>query len=585
MLDGICRQILVEARQGPDDGILGHDLAGTQEKQLQKRDFPGGNIQRHSGTAEGSRRQVKRDAAELDDRAPQPRLPPEQHADARLEFRDIERLDHVIVGAQVETLHPFLRRSPGREDHHRRLVLSRAHCPQHVKPVHFGKVEIEDDQVIGFRRCDGFRRRSIGYRIHRIAATAQDRCKTLRQRLIVLHEKNAHGHPLSFGNLSAFRLDVTERQVIVQLVQTGLLVHCRAMKLLFIPFLVIVLLPARLVEASTTVFPAVSGRTDAPVLVVYSSLDEPLAQPMIAGFQAVNPDVAVRYEDMLTGEIYDRIVRETEAGQKTADFAFSSAMDLQVKLANDGYAQRSDLPMSDQWPGWANWRNTAYALTFEPAVFVYHKPSFEDKTPPSTRAEFVDFLREQGNATYGRIGTYDIERSGVGFLFMSRDQEQFGDIWSVIQAMGAAGVKLYSTSQAILERVADGRFLLGYNILGSYAADWASRHPEVGIVLPKDYTVVMSRIGLVPQAAASPELGRRYLEFFMSKQGQTIMARELQIPAVSPEVSGNNTATTMREMLGGQLKPVPVSPGLMVYLDQVKRARLVARWNEVLRLQ
>ncbi|WP_291158180.1 extracellular solute-binding protein, partial [Ensifer sp. SSB1] len=152
----------------------------------------------------------------------------------------------------------------------------------------------------------------------------------------------------------------------------------------------------------------------------------------------------------------------------------------------------------------------------------------------------------------------------VGFLFMSRDQEQFGDIWDVIQAMGAAGVKLYSTSEAILERVADGRFVLGYNILGSYAADWAARHPDVGIVLPKDYTVVMSRIGLVPQASASPDLGRRYLEFFMSKEGQTIMARELQIAAVSPEVAGENTANTMQEILGAQLRPVPVSPGLMV---------------------
>ena len=38
-------------------------------------------------------------------------------------------------------------------------------------------------------------------------------------------------------------------------------------------------------------------------------------------------------------------------------------------------------------------------------------------------------------------------------------------------------------------------------------------------------------------------------------------------------------------LLGAQLKPVPVSPGLMVYLDQVKRARLIARWNEVLRTQ
>ena len=337
--------------------------------------------------------------------------------------------------------------------------------------------------------------------------------------------------------------------------------------------------------AAPVVFPALSGAADGPVLTVYSSLDEPLARPMITGFQAANPQVAVRYEEMLTGEIYDRIVSETDAGKPTADFAFSSAMDLQVKLSNDGYAQRSDLPMSEQWPQWANWRNTAYALTFEPAVFVYHKPSFADTPPPASRAEFVEYLKHHADTVHGRIGTYDIERSGVGFMLMARDQEQFSDIWSVIGAMGAAGVKLYSTSSAILERVSDGRFVLGYNILGSYAADWAARHPDVGIILPKDYTVVMSRIGLVPQAAAAPDLGRRYLEFFMSKQGQTIMARELQIPAVSPEISGDNTATTMRAIHGTQLRPVPVSPGLMVYLDQVKRARLIARWNEVLRRQ
>jgi iron(III) transport system substrate-binding protein len=357
----------------------------------------------------------------------------------------------------------------------------------------------------------------------------------------------------------------------------------RAMRLVLI--LLALLAASSPAFCEPTFFPARDGNADAPVLLVYSSLDEPLARPMIEGFQDANPDVALRYDEMLTGEVHDRIVRETDAGQKTADFAFSSAMDLQVKLSNDGYAQRSDLPMSERWPAWANWRNTAYALTFEPAVFIYHKPSFKDEKPPASRAEFVDYLKRQGEKVYGRIGTYDIERSGVGFLFMARDQEQFGDIWTVIQAMGAAGVKLYSTSSAILERVADGRFVLGYNILGSYAADWASRHPDVGIVLPKDYTVVMSRIGLVPQAAATPELGRRYLAFFMSKEGQTIMARELQIAAVSPEVSGTNTARTMNALLGAQLKPVPVSPGLMVYLDQVKRARLIARWNEVLRTQ
>lgn len=341
-------------------------------------------------------------------------------------------------------------------------------------------------------------------------------------------------------------------------------------------------MPAR---ADAVLFPALDGETGDRTLTVYSSLDTPLARPMIAGFQKANPDVTVRYDEMLTSDIYDRIVAETDSGGSTADVAFSSAMDLQVKLANDGYAQESDLPLSARWPRWANWRNTAYALTFEPAVFVYHKPSFVNVAPPATRGQLVDYLNAEGDRAYGRIGTYDIERSGVGFMFLSRDQEQFPDIWSVVRAMGAAGVKLYSTSAAILERIADGRFVLGYNILGSYAANWAARNPDLGIVLPEDYTVVMSRIGLVPKAARAPDLGRKYLEYFMSAEGQSVMARELHIAAVNPDVSGENTANSMQASIGAQLRPVPVSPGLMVYLDQVKRMRLVKHWNAALRGQ
>lgn len=337
------------------------------------------------------------------------------------------------------------------------------------------------------------------------------------------------------------------------------------------------------VLGQVTQYPALSGDAGARSVVVYSSLDAPLAAPMIEAFRARHPDIAVRYEDMQTADIHDRVVGETEAGQPTADFAFSSSMDLQIKLANDGYAQPSDLPAAAAWPKWAKWRNTAYALTYEPAVFVYHRPSFVDRPPPETRGELIDYLEHEHDRVFGRIGTYDIERSGVGFMFFARDQEQFGDIWRLVGAMGAAGVKLYSTTSAIVERVADGRFAFGYNILGSYAAEAAARNPDLGIVLPKDYTIVTSRIGLVPRAAANPDLGRAFLAFFMSTEGQSIMARQLQIASLHPGVTGENTANAMEEALGEQLRPVPVSPGLMVYLDQVKRARIISRWNETLR--
>jgi len=350
-------------------------------------------------------------------------------------------------------------------------------------------------------------------------------------------------------------------------------------------YLVCLLFLATPALGQVTVYPAIGRDAGARTVTVYSSLDEPLARPMIAAFQQANPDVAVAYEDLQTVDIYDRVVAETEAGGPTADFAFSSSMDLQVKLANDGYAQESSLPLSALWPRWANWRNTAYALTYEPAVFIYHKPSFAGTKPPSTRAELIQYLSANADGIFGRIGTYDIERSGVGFMFFSRDQEQYADLWTLVGAMGAAGVKLYSTTSAIVERVADGRFVFGYNILGSYAAEAAAREPDLGIILPEDYTIVTSRIGLVPKAAANADLGRRYLEFFMSAEGQTIMAQQLQIAALNPEVTGPNTANAMQQALGNQLRPVPVSPGLMVYLDQVKRTRLIRRWNDALSVQ
>lgn len=46
-----------------------------------------------------------------------------------------------------------------------------------------------------------------------------------------------------------------------------------------------------------------------------------------------------------------------------------------------------------------------------------------------------------------------------------------------------------------------------------------------------------------------------------------------------------STANAMQEVPGNQLRPVSVNPALMVYLDQAKRARTIARWNETLRGQ
>jgi len=331
--------------------------------------------------------------------------------------------------------------------------------------------------------------------------------------------------------------------------------------------------------AETALYPApgAGGRE----LVIYSTLDNHLALPLITAFQEGNPDVSIRYEDMLASEIAARVIQETDAGQTSADFLFSSAMDLQLKLANDGYGQVVAAREARDWPAWAKWQDTAFALTFEPAVLVYHIPSFP-QGPPQSRLELLQWLNHAPASLTGRIGTYDVQKSAVGYLFLARDAEHFPDIWSVLRAMGRAGLQTYPTSQDIIDRVADGRLVLGYNILGSYAADQARLAPDLGLVLLRDYTVVISRVALVPRAAAAPDLGQAFLDFLMSAEGQTLLSDRLRLPSVSLEVSGAGSRAAMQAALGDQLRPVPVSPGLLVYLDQAKRTRLLRLWTQAL---
>lgn len=331
----------------------------------------------------------------------------------------------------------------------------------------------------------------------------------------------------------------------------------------------------KLLVISLTLICSIISSAIASDLRIYSSLDNRLTKPLLEVFQKLYPSITLEYIELPTLEIYERIITESDNETHTADFVFSSAMDLQMKLANDGYARELDINIA-AWPDWASWNQTAFALTFEPAVIVFHKPSFKGVMPPNNRAELREWLLNPDH--FERFATYDIERAGLGFLFFARDVEHDRNVWELVSAMGQARVKLYSNSSAILERVANGDFDLGYNILGSYALDWATRAPDLGIIYPQDYTVVMSRIGIVPHAAANPVNGQLFLEFLMSKDIQKLMSDKLLIDPVHP----NLPLSPLYEELKSSLRPIPVRQGLLAYLDQVKRTRLIKTWNNQL---
>ena len=316
-------------------------------------------------------------------------------------------------------------------------------------------------------------------------------------------------------------------------------------------------------------------------VTLYSTTDSALVAPVIKDFSALFPKVQVEYNDMNSTELYNRVISEAAAGSSSADLLWSSAMDLQVKLANDAYTQAYQSPELPKLPPWASWKNEAFATTFEPIVFVYNKRLVKPEEVPQSHADLAKALKANPDRWKGKITSYDPERSGIGFLLITQDARLDPNFPETERAYGSVGVKLYTSVGAMLERIQSGEHLLGFNIFGSYALARQKKDPSIGVVYPKDYTLVMSRIAVLPKASKHPNAGKLFLDYLLSKRGQQQIAN-VQLFSIREDVQGEATASALNKQLGGTLKPLPVGPSLLVYLDQAKRLEFLKQWQQAL---
>jgi iron(III) transport system substrate-binding protein len=318
-------------------------------------------------------------------------------------------------------------------------------------------------------------------------------------------------------------------------------------------------------------------------LVVYAATDTKAAEPLVKDFMAMYPDVKVEYNDMNSTEIYNRYISEVAAGGTTADVLWSSAMDLQVKLANEGYGMPYKSVEAAALPAWASMKDTAYGTTFEPAVFVYNKRQVTGDEIPQTHADIIRLLTTKTDKFKDKVITYDIEKSGVGFMFITQDMKANPKFWDMAKALGTAAVRVQSSTGTMLERISSGENLLGYNILGSYALVRAKKDPNIGVAIPKDYTLVLSRVQFISKTAKNPNAAKLWIDYILSKRGQTIIANESKLYAIRSDVTGETTSADLTKEIGKGLQPLQVNTDLLQYLDQSKRLAFLKQWKEAMK--
>ncbi|HIJ80565.1 MAG TPA: ABC transporter substrate-binding protein [Desulfuromonadales bacterium] len=348
----------------------------------------------------------------------------------------------------------------------------------------------------------------------------------------------------------------------------------------------VLLLPVAAIAAPPAGYPAeyqkiIDAAKKEGKVVIYATTDTKAAEPIVKDFEALYPGIKVEYNDLNSTELYNRFISEAAAGSGTGDALWSSAMDLQVKLVSDGYAVSYHSPEAGKLPAWAAWKDQAYGTTYEPISFVYNKRLLQGAEIPKSHADLSKIL---SNPKFkGKVVSYDPERSGVGFSYLTQDLKNNGaGFWDMAKALGGAGVKVYTSTGAMMEKISSGEALLGYNIIGSYAFMKAKKDPSIGYVYPSDYTVVMSRVIFIPKKATHPNAAKLWLDYVLSARGQQVISDKADLFSIRSDIKGETTMAGLSKQLGAGAKPIPISAETIEFLDQKKRLDFLKKWQQTL---
>ena len=392
---------------------------------------------------------------------------------------------------------------------------------------------------------------------------------------IVRRVAEGHGGVLTLQDRDAGGLDVLVDLPLgpARQVQTG---QARAVLGLVAVLVALVAQPDR-AQAQASLYPAQGAETGR--LAIAGTTDTQLFSGFIAGFQQENPGIAVEYAEIDSLSLFRGFLDGNLSPQP--DLLISSAADLQLKLANDGHALRHASPFLANLPNWAQWRAELFGFTYEPAVIIYNPALVPPGTQPRSHAELAALLEREPERFHRRVATYDIARSGVGYLLASQDQQISSQFWRLAAALGRVEAVLTDSSPEILDRVAKGDFAIGYNVLGSYAFARQAAGAAIGIVVPGDYVLVLTRAALIPRSAPNPELARAFVDFVLSPAGQAIAAGPSALGAIMPGSTGYWTQERISSMGQGAVQPIALGPVLMAALDPQRRRRFLESWQEI----
>ncbi|MGJ8583948.1 MAG: ABC transporter substrate-binding protein [Marinosulfonomonas sp.] len=324
--------------------------------------------------------------------------------------------------------------------------------------------------------------------------------------------------------------------------------------------------PAQTQEA-VAVFEAPDA-TPTKTLLVRSTTDIAILQPALEAFVQANPTLTLTYEQWGSNALYADSRAACDGADTPADVVISSGVQQMVDLVNRACAQPYLSATTNAIPPSRKWRDEIWGITQEAAVIIYNTDLVPPQDAPMTRFALLDLMRRPSTAYKGKIATYDIEASGLGFLFAFVDSQEATTFGGLLEGFSRTEAVATCCSAEIIQGVADGTYLIAYNVLGSYVD--SVPHKNIGIIYPEDYTLFLSRALMIPKSARNTDDATGFLEFLLSPDGQSILSESNLVQRLN---SDENPLPESAQ------RPIAIDPKLLVAMDQHRRAIFVNKWR------
>ena len=254
-------------------------------------------------------------------------------------------------------------------------------------------------------------------------------------------------------------------------------------------------------------------------LYVYTSMKESMISEIKTSFAKKHPDIKLDYQSAGAGKLMAKIAAERESGKILADVLWTSEIPDFYQLKSQGlllpFIPTESKALLNPLP---DYDGSFAAVRLGTLGIAYNTRHI--KEPPKT----WDDIKKP--AFKGAFGIANPALSGTAYMSVAVLSKAFG--WGYFEALRGNGAKMGKGSGQVVDDTASG------DLVASLAVDYITldkidKGATLALVFPPEMLVIPSPIAIF-KTSPNIEAAKKFVDFMLSKEGQTIVANEGTLP-------------------------------------------------------